>query len=135
MMENKVEFTPRFNKGEISNKKLLMIEDIPNKKIQTCKNLSKFKRKSNKSSKSVISKKSGKSKKSKKSKKTHKSNSKLKNFKTSKSTKTVNNNLNYINVKNKFFLRNDFDSKHCKQFLKEKYLMLEKPILFDEICN
>ena len=129
MMENKVEFTPRFNKGENSNKKLLMMEDIPDKKIQTCKNISKFKRKSNKSSKSVISKKSSKSKKS------HKSNSQLKIHKTSKSTKTANNNLNIINIKNKFFLRNDFDSKHCKQFLKEKYLMLEKPVLFDEICN
>ena len=36
-------------------------------------------------------------------------------------------------MKKKFLMRNDFDKKHCKQFLKEKKLMLEKPILFDEI--
>ena len=38
-------------------------------------------------------------------------------------------------MKKKFLLRNDFDKKHSKEFLKEKKLMLEKPILIDEIQN
>ena len=152
MVDNNVEFTPRFKSGN-SCKKLLSIEYYPDKKIQTCKNLSKFKResyksdtskkssksdmskKSSKSVKSDLSKKSSKSKKSHKSHKSHKSNNISNIHKISKSTKIVNNGLDIINIKNKFILRNDFDSKHSKKFLKEKFLMLEKPILIDEICN
>ena len=152
MVDNNVEFTPRFKTGN-SCKKLLSIEYLPDKKIQTCKNVSKFKRESYKSTKTDTSKKSSKSdmgkkssksvksdlskksSKSKKSHKTHKSNNISNIHKISKSTKIVNNGLDIINIKNKFILRNDFDSKHSKKFLKEKFLMLEKPILIDEICN
>ena len=122
---DKVEFTPRFHK--ISNKSLVK-EDQPDKKIQTCKNVSKFKRKSHKSNKSN---KSSISNKSHKSRKSRKSNAKSMDRVTRKSAKTV----NILTVKNKFILRNDFDRKHSKQFLEEKYEMLEKPILFDEICK
>mgnify|MGYP007104131993 CR=1 FL=1 len=69
--------------------------------------------------------------KSHKSRKSRKSNAKSMDRVTRKSAKTV----NILTVKNKFILRNDFDRKHSKQFLEEKYEMLEKPILFDEICK
>ena len=35
----------------------------------------------------------------------------------------------------KFILRNDFDKDHCRKFLKEKHKYMEKPKLYDEICN
>ena len=111
---DKVEFTPRFHRIGSSKKDLTLVVDDPlEKKIQTCKNISKFRKKSNsRSSKS----------KSRKSSKTYKS-----------EDKNINKYLKAINIKKKFLLRNDFDKKNSKIFLKEKHLMLEKPILFDEI--
>ena len=35
----------------------------------------------------------------------------------------------------KFKLHNDFDKEHCKKFLKEKHVYMEKPKFFEEICN
>ena len=124
---DKVEFTPRFHKSGNSNKSLCK-DDLPDKKIQTCKNISKFKRKSHKSNKTSESIQTPKSRKSYKSRK---SNAKSMGHLAKKSIKTA----NILTIKNKFFLRNDFDRKHSKQFLEEKYAMLEKPVLFDDICN
>ena len=110
---DEVRVTPRFNKLGSSNNNLVAVEDdILGKKIQTCKNISKFKRKSKSSTKSNTRKRS----KSAKSQ-----NKDLKSF------------IKAFNMKKKFLIRNDFDKKNSKQFLKEKKLMLEKPILFDEI--
>ena len=111
---DEIKVTPRFRDIGSSKNNLLVVvkDDIIGKKISTCKNVSKFKR---------ISKSSNKSngRKSRKSLQTQKND--IKSF------------LKAINMKKKFLMRNDFDKKHCKQFLKEKKLMLEKPILFDEI--
>ena len=109
-----VEFTPRFHKIGSSRLDLMIIEETS--KIRnmrnTNKNLSKYKSIKSKSCKKV---------------KTHKS------CKTCK-LDDLRSFENQFNLRHKFCLRNDFDKEHCKIFLKEKYLCLEKPILFDEIC-
>ena len=56
---DEVRVTPRFNKLGSSNNNLVVVEDdILGKKIQTCKNVSKFKRKSKSSIKSNSRKRS-----------------------------------------------------------------------------
>ena len=110
--------TPRFHKiGSSKNNLIVVVKKDAvelGKKTHTSKNVSKFKRESKSSN-----------------------NSKTK--KRSKSIKIKKNDLNSflkaINMKKKFLLRNDFDKKHAKEFLKEKKLMLEKPFLIDEIQN
>ena len=123
---DKTQVTPRFFKIDSIKKNLEDDELNIEKKIQTCKNVSKFKSKSSTKIKCRKSKISRKSRKSTKSNKSHKS------AKTEESNLT--NFFKTINIKKKFLLRNDFDRKHSKKFLEEKHLMLEKPILFDEIC-
>ena len=108
-----IEFTPRFHKIGSSRLDLMIIEETSKIRKNTSKNLSKYK--------NIIKSKS------------------CKKVNTNKSCKTFNiDDLrsieNQFNSRHKFFLRNDFDKEHCKIFLKEKYLCLEKPILFDEIC-
>ena len=108
-----VEFTPRFHKIGSSRLDLMIVEEISKKRKNTSKNVSKFK--------NILKSKS------------------CKKVKTKNSCKSFNigelrNIENQFNSKHKFFLRNDFDKENCKIFLKEKYLCLEKPILFDEIC-
>ena len=109
-----VEFTPRFNWIDSAKKNLLDLEDKKKRKGYTSKNLSNYKN---------LYKK------------------KIKNHKRCKSSKCNKASINNINIitknklKEKFILRNDFDKEHCKIFLKEKFLYLEKPILYDEICN
>ena len=41
--------------------------------------------------------------------------------------------LKAFNSNKKFLIRNDFDKKNSKKFLKDKLITLEKPILVDEI--
>ena len=111
-MEKIVEFTPRFHKIGSSKNNLIIVEQ-KKKKIQTCKNLSKFKQRSD---------------------------SNIKNRKSALSIETTKNYdldsfIKTFNIKKKFIIKNDFDRKNSKKFLQEKYLMLEKPVLLDEICN
>ena len=108
-MDN-VEITPRFHIIGSSKNNLIVIEKKHKKKKLTSENVSKFKSR------------------------TH-SKHKNKNPKSSKTFKNADNKIESILFNKKFLLRNDFDRKHCKKFLKEKLLMLEKPILYDEICN
>ena len=66
-----------------------------------------------------------------------KNKSKKKNKKCEKNKKKRINDVKSINsiFFHNFILRNDFDKDHCKKFLKEKLVYMEKPKLFDEICN
>ena len=99
-----MDFTPRFNK--IGETKMdLFVEEKKKKERHTCKNLSTIKKLKHKCNKKDIK---------------HKRNLSISN---------INNFLCH-----KFILRNDFDKKHSKMFLKEKYECMEEPILFDEIC-
>ena len=107
-----VEFTPRFHKIGSSRLDLMIIEETSKKRKNTSKNVSKFKNFFN--SKSC--------------------NKEANNCCKSINKDDIRNIESRFNLRNKFFLRNDFDKEHCKIFLKEKYLCLEKPILFDEIC-
>ena len=105
-----VEFTPRFHKIGSSRLDLMIIEETSKRKKNTSKNVSRFK--------NIIKSKSC----IKKENKSYNSFDDLRNIESR------------FNLRHKFYLRNDFDKEHCKIFLKEKYLCLEKPILFDEIC-
>ena len=108
-----VEFTPRFHKIGSSRLDLMIIEETSKKRKNTSKNVSRFN--------NMIKSKSCTKVKTKNS---------CKSF----NIEDLRNIENQFNSRHKFFLRNDFDREHCKIFLKEKYLCLEKPILFDEIC-
>ena len=101
-----VEFTPRFSNIIGDSRMNIFIEEKRKKKRHTSENVSNFK---------TLLK--------------QKSNKKVKNREKSKSNKNINNILNQ-----KFILRNDYDKEHCKRFLKEKYVCMEKPKLIDEIC-
>ena len=105
-----LEITPRFHVID-PNEKIIKKNEITKRKRHTSKSLHKFK------SKSLII---------------------FRNNKSSKSIQIGDNNNIYIfenkfNFNKKFILRNDFDKNHCKKFLREKFLMLEEPILIDEI--
>ena len=107
-----VEFTPRFHKIGSSRLDLMIIEETSKRKKNTSKNVSRFK--------NIIKSKSC----------IKKENKSCKSF----NIDDLRNIESRFNLRHKFYLRNDFDKEHCKIFLKEKYLCLEKPILFDEIC-
>ena len=106
---DKISITPRFHIIGSSKDNLIVIKEKPKKKLHTSKNVTKNKSKSHEKIRS------------------HKS---CKNYKISHNIFEEK-----LNLKNKFILRNDFDRAHCVKFLNEKYKMLEKPNLTDEICN
>ena len=105
------EITPRFHKIGESRKNLNLMKEESKKRRNSVEHLSKRKILKNKGNK--------KAKFSEKSKK----------IKIDEV-----NDINCIFL-HKFILHNDFDKEHCKKFLKEKHVYMEKPILFDEICN
>lgn len=111
---DKISITPRFNEIGPIKDDLFIIKEKSKIKKHTSKNILKYKNKSQ-------------------------SHRKIKKNKSSKYFKLSHSNINIFGkeliLKNKFFLRNDFDREHCIKFLNEKYQMLEKPILIDEICN
>ena len=103
--------TPRFHELGSSKKNNNILENGKKKKAKTRKSLAKYKRKSI----SLI--------------KVHKSNE------TNQTSNDIDCFLKAFNLKQKFLIRNDFDKKNCKKFLKSKFISLEEPILLDENEN
>ena len=103
--------TPRFHKIGESRKNLKILKEKSKRRrhsVEYAVKITKFKNKS---------------------KKNDKNSEKIKNIRIN-DVKSLNNIFFH-----KFILRNDFDQDHCKKFLKEKHVCMEKPKLFDEICN
>mgnify|MGYP003571528806 CR=1 FL=1 len=100
--------TPRFHKIRESRKDLKLIKEKSKKRRHSAEHISNKQKLNIKSSKKA------------------KNSEKIKRIKLEESK---NNSLFF----HQFIFRNDFDKDHCKIFLKEKHLNMEKPVLLDEI--
>ena len=103
--------TPRFHKIGESRKNLKLIKEKSKKRRHSIEEISKIKNLKNKSVNKA------------------KKNEKIKSIKIDDIK-----NINSIFL-HKFILRNDFDKAHCRKFLKEKHMYMEKSKFFDEIFN